>query len=81
MCSTTTRGNLDNEKSGLSNQKIEIIMNESSKYAKTKILAALNQKFQTCGTSKGAPLIGGRVSQEGNNQRNRNTSEIRFKIS
>ena len=55
-------------------------MKEGSKYAKTNILAALNQKFQTSGTSKGAPLIGGRVSQEGNNQRNRNTSEIRFKI-
>ena len=55
-------------------------MKEGSKYAKTKILAALNQKFQTGGISKGAPLIGGRVSQEGNNQRNRNTSEIRFKI-
>ena len=37
------------------NKQIEIIMKGDAKFAKINILAALNQKFRTGGTSKGAP--------------------------
>ena len=45
-----TRENLDE-----ANKQVEIIMKEDAKFAKINILAALNQKFRTGGTSKGAP--------------------------
>ena len=45
-----TRENLDK-----ANKQIEIIMKGDAKFAKINILAALNQKFRTGGTSKGAP--------------------------